>query len=128
MPSISANACSSASDTSLTKCAQSRPTDRGPWPGQVGGSTSSTGTSLPDMTPPAADVIVELTAALPPGRVLTDPDVLRGYERDEADLCDSGTPAAVLRPHTTDEVATALKIASARSTPVVPQGARTGLA
>jgi glycolate oxidase len=74
------------------------------------------------------DVIAELTNALPEGRVLTDPDVLRSFRRDEADLCEAGTPIAVVRPRSTAEVSTMLTIASRTRTPVVPQGARTGLA
>lgn len=76
----------------------------------------------------AGVLIEELLAALPDGTVLTDPDLLRGYQRDEADLCPYGLPAAVVRPHTTADVVTTLKIAAANRTPVVPQGARTGLA
>src|SRR5262252_7374033 len=69
----------------------------------------------------------ELRAALG-DVVVTDPDVLRGYQRDEADLCPAGTPSAVVRPRTTAEVASAVRIAAAHRVPVVPQGARTGLA
>jgi glycolate oxidase len=69
----------------------------------------------------------ELRAALG-GAVVTDPDVLRGYARDEADLCPAGTPSAVVRPRTTAEVASAVRVAAAHGVPVVPQGARTGLA
>src|SRR5262245_6101559 len=60
--------------------------------------------------------------------VITDPDMLRGYERDEADLCASGKPLAVVRPRTTAEVSAIVRIAAAHGIPVVPQGARTGLA
>jgi glycolate oxidase len=83
------------------------------------------GTSLPRVT---NEVIAELLASLPEGSVLTDPDLLQSYRRDEADLCEAGTPVAVVRPRTATEVAATLKIASAHRTPVVPQGARTGLA
>jgi glycolate oxidase len=74
------------------------------------------------------DVGGALRAALPDGAVLTDPDLLRTYQRDEADLCDSGSPLAVVRPRSTAEVSAVLRIASAHGVPVVPQGARTGLA
>jgi glycolate oxidase len=77
---------------------------------------------------PARDLIADLTAALPAGAVLTDPDLRRGHQRDEADLCPSGLPAAVLRPRTTAEVVAVVRIASSYGVPVVPQGARTGLA
>ena len=59
---------------------------------------------------------------------LTDPDLLASYRRDEADLCDSGTPLAVIRPDSTEEVVAAVRWAAANGVPVVPQGARTGLA
>src|SRR5829696_7708278 len=60
--------------------------------------------------------------------LLTDADVVRTYHRDEADLCAAGTPLAVARPRTTDEVAALVRTAARHRIPVVPQGARTGLA
>ncbi|GIJ53934.1 FAD-binding oxidoreductase [Virgisporangium aurantiacum] len=60
--------------------------------------------------------------------LITDPDLLVSYQRDEADLCDSAPPLAVARPTTTDEVARLVAVAAAHRIPVVPQGARTGLA
>lgn len=74
------------------------------------------------------DLVAELLAALPDGTVLTDPDLLRGHRHDEAHLCESGTPAVLVRPRDTAQVATAVRIAAAHHVPVVPQGARTGLA
>ncbi|AUI61790.1 FAD-binding oxidoreductase [Amycolatopsis sp. BJA-103] len=71
--------------------------------------------------------IDDLLAVLPAGRVLTDPDVLAAHCRDEADLCDAGTPLAVVRPRSTAEVAATVRVAAAHRLPVVPQGARTGL-
>jgi glycolate oxidase len=76
----------------------------------------------------ATDVLDDLRAALPGGAVLTDPDVLRTYLRDEADLCDHGTPAALVRPRSTAEVVAVVRCAGRHRAPVVPQGARTGLA
>jgi glycolate oxidase len=75
-----------------------------------------------------ADLIAELTAALPAGTVLTDPDLRRVYQRDQAGLCLAGQPVAVVRPRTTGQVAAAVRIAAAHRVPMVPQGARTGLA
>lgn len=71
--------------------------------------------------------IDDLLATLPADRVLTDPGLLATYCRDEADLCDAGTPLAVVRPRSTAEVAAAVRVAAAHRVPVVPQGARTGL-
>ena len=75
------------------------------------------------------DLLHELRAALPhEGGVLTDPDLLRSYEHDEADLCAYGTPAVVVRPRTTGQVSAILRAASQHRVPVIPQGARSGLA
>jgi glycolate oxidase len=70
----------------------------------------------------------DLRAALGDAAVLTDPDLLRGHRRDEADLCPAGTPVAVTRPRDTAGVVAVLRAAARHGVPVVPQGARTGLA
>ena len=70
----------------------------------------------------------ELRDALGEAAVLTDPDLLRTYQRDEADLCAAGTPLVLVRPRSTAEVAAAVRAAARHGVPVVPQGARTGLA
>jgi glycolate oxidase len=76
----------------------------------------------------SADLLAELRAALPDeSAVLTDPDLLRSYERDEADLAGNGRPAVVVRPRTTGQVAAVLRAAGRHRVAVVPQGARTGL-
>ncbi len=76
-----------------------------------------------------ADPIADMRAALPgPATVLTDPDLMRGYHRDAADLCAAGTPLLVVRPRSTAQVAAAVRVAAAHRLPVVAQGARTGLA
>ena len=75
-----------------------------------------------------ADLVTQLRAVLPESAVLTDPDLLRGHQRDEADLVPFGTPAVVVRPRTTAEVVAVVRAAAEAGVPVVPQGARTGLA
>ena len=74
-----------------------------------------------------SSLVEDLRAVLPPDRVLTDPDLVAGHLRDEADLCEAGTPLVVVRPQETAEVAAAVRVAAAHGAPVVPQGARTGL-
>jgi glycolate oxidase len=74
-----------------------------------------------------ADLIEQLRAVLPEGAVLTDPDLVRTYRHDEADLCVAGAPAVVVRPRSTEQVAAVLRTAAGYGAPVVPQGARTGL-
>jgi glycolate oxidase len=72
--------------------------------------------------------VEDLLAVLPADRVLTDPDLLAVHRHDEADLCAAGTPLAVVRPRSTAEVAATVRVAAAHGVPIVPQGARTGLA
>ena len=72
------------------------------------------------------DALLDELAAVTP--VITDPDLLASFVRDEADMCDVGSPLALVRPRSTAEVAAVVKIAAARRIPIVPQGARTGLA
>ncbi|QNE79674.1 FAD-binding protein (plasmid) [Streptomyces finlayi] len=75
------------------------------------------------------DAVADLRAALPaPDSVLTDPDLLLAGSRDMADLCPAGVPLAIVRPRDTAEVSATVRIAAAHGVPVVPQGARTGLA
>ncbi len=71
--------------------------------------------------------MADLIALLPPGTVLTDPDVLAGYRHDWARDPDAGTPLAVIRPTSTAEVAATLRWANENRVPVVPRGAGSGL-
>jgi glycolate oxidase len=71
------------------------------------------------------DIVAALSAVT---TVITDAEVMRSYRQDEADLCDAGEPLAVARPRSTAEVSAVVRIAAAHGIPVVPQGARTGLA
>ncbi|HWH00088.1 MAG TPA: FAD-linked oxidase C-terminal domain-containing protein [Pilimelia sp.] len=98
--------------------------DRATTEGTAAGRPAAAGAAPRDR----ADLVAALRAALPADAVLTDPDLLHGYQRDEADLCAYGLPVAVVRPRSTAEVAAAVRTAAAHGTPVVPQGARTGLA
>ncbi|MBF6172450.1 FAD-binding oxidoreductase [Nocardia blacklockiae] len=68
-----------------------------------------------------------LRALLPDGVLVTDPDVLAGYRQDRALDPDAGLPPALLRPRTTEQVATVLRWAHEHRVPVVPRGAGTGL-
>ncbi len=68
-----------------------------------------------------------LAAQLPDGTVVTDPDILAGYRQDRALDPDAGMPLALVRPVTTEQVATVLRWAHQHGVPVVPRGAGTGL-
>jgi glycolate oxidase len=68
-----------------------------------------------------------LAASLADSRLITDPDVMEAYRRDEAHLVPAGQPVAVLRARSAGDVARALEWAGQTGTPVVPRGAGTGL-
>jgi glycolate dehydrogenase FAD-linked subunit len=74
------------------------------------------------------ELLTALRGVLPADRVITDPDLLRTYRRDEADLVEDGRPLAVVRPRTTEEVQRVVRLAQRFAVPIVAQGARTGLA
>jgi glycolate oxidase len=78
-------------------------------------------------TDDSAHVFDALCEILPAGRVVTGTESL-AWARDQSDGTTHGTPAVVVFPLTTDEVAAVVRYAAATGTPVVPQGARTGLA
>ncbi len=74
------------------------------------------------------DDLDELVAALPGGRVITDPDIVEGYRRDQTAAVAPGRPLCVVSARGTGEVAAAMRWASAHGAPVVPRGGGTGLA
>lgn len=69
----------------------------------------------------------ELISALPEGRVVTDPATVENYRWDRAFDPDAGTPAAVVRAESTEEVQATVRFAAAHGIPVVPRGAGSGL-
>ncbi|GAB6902993.1 FAD-binding oxidoreductase [Kineosporia succinea] len=72
-------------------------------------------------------VLDELTASLPDGVVVTDPVLTDKYRFDRAADPGAGTPLAVVRAMSTEQVQTALRWASEHRVAVVPRGAGTGL-
>lgn len=72
-------------------------------------------------------VVDELRAALPDGRVVTDPDIVETYRADRAADVRPGQPLAVVRPTTTEQVQRIVRVASAHRTPVVTRGLGSGL-
>jgi glycolate oxidase len=79
------------------------------------------------MSKPAASPLVrELLEALGDDRVLHLPEDLLVYEYDAT--IDRAVPDAVVLPTSTDEVATAVRIAEAHGAPVTPRGSGTGFA
>lgn len=68
-----------------------------------------------------------LLDALPDGVGTAEPEVLAAYRYDKATFCPAGTPLALVRARSTEDVVATLRWASEHRVPVVPQGARTGL-
>lgn len=71
--------------------------------------------------------IDELARDLPSEMLLTDPEAMAGYRHDQAALVPAGTPLAVVRPVSADQVSAVLRWASRHEITVVPRGAGTGL-
>ncbi|RVW09484.1 FAD-binding protein [Prescottella agglutinans] len=72
--------------------------------------------------------LTALADALGSSRLVTDPDVMDAYTRDEAHLATPGRPLAVLIADSAEDVVAAMKWATAHRVPVVPRGAGSGLA
>ena len=72
-------------------------------------------------------ILDALLSTLPPGTVVTDPDVVEGYRYDRAMTVVPGKPLAVVRPASTQEVQQVVAIAAQHRVPVVTRGAGTGL-
>ena len=68
-----------------------------------------------------------LVAALPAGAVVVDPDRMAAYRWDRANDPGVGTPLAVVRAESTEDVQVAVRFAAEHGIPVVPRGAGSGL-
>jgi glycolate oxidase len=73
--------------------------------------------------------LADLSAALPEGRLVTDPDVIDAYAGDEAAVvAPPGRALCLVNARATDEVTATVRWASRHRVPVVPRGGGTGLA
>ena len=68
-----------------------------------------------------------LATLLPEAIVVTDPDLLASYVRDQSRLTAHGNPLAALLPRTTAEVSRCLQVLHDLALDVVPRGAGSGL-
>jgi glycolate oxidase len=71
-----------------------------------------------------ASALVDL---LPDGVVITDPEAMEKYRFDWSRDSAAGTPLAVVRAESADQVQTAVRWAAEHRVPVVPRGAGSGL-
>jgi glycolate oxidase len=75
-----------------------------------------------------ASWIGELQTHLDPCPVVTDPEILAAFSQDQAPLAPVGTPLALVRVRTVQDVVTTLRFANEHRIPVVTRAAGTGLA
>lgn len=71
--------------------------------------------------------LATLVAVLPEGAVITDPDRMASYRWDRALDPNAGTPLAVVRASSTEDVQAAMRFASKYGIAVIPRGAGSGL-
>lgn len=79
------------------------------------------------MTLTEQSVIDELAQALPVDALITDPASMDAYRWDRALDPNAGIPLAVVRPHSTEQVQEAVRIAARSGVAIVPRGAGSGL-
>jgi len=72
-------------------------------------------------------VISALVSAVGAEAVITNPDSLQAYRHDRAEDPDAGTPLAVVRANSTEDVQAAVRIAAQEGIGIVPRGAGSGL-
>ncbi len=75
-----------------------------------------------------SDKLDALRAEVPDAQVITDPDVLDSYRRDQTPVVTPGDPLCVVIARSTADVAATLAWAQRHAVPVVPRGGGTGLA
>lgn len=80
------------------------------------------------MTPTEQGGVAVLTDLVPAEIVMTDPDVVASYARDQSRFTDHALPLAVLAPRTTEEVSRCMQVLHELGVAVVPRGAGSGLA
>ena len=73
------------------------------------------------------DVVEQLAGVLPGDRVLSGEQIVEDYTHDECLTADAVTPAVVVCPESTDEVAAVLRYADVERIPVTARGSGTGL-
>jgi glycolate oxidase len=74
-----------------------------------------------------ASLVDDLTALLDPEQLLIG-EAASPFDRDLSDGTGQGAPLAAVFPHSTEQVSAVVRAAAGHGVPIVPQGARTGLA
>jgi glycolate dehydrogenase FAD-linked subunit len=81
-----------------------------------------------EMTETSGEALAALARGLPAGAVVVDDDVIASYSVDRAMFCPPGKAMALVHAGSTADVQHVMRVASKHGVPVVPQGARSGLA
>jgi glycolate oxidase len=76
---------------------------------------------------PASVVVEALSRGLPPGRIVTDPEVLASLSHDDAEWAPAGQAAAAVRARSEAEVQYVVRTCAELGVAVVARGAGTGL-
>lgn len=79
------------------------------------------------MTTTSRTDLQALIVAVSPNSVITDPDSMSGYRWDRAVDSNAGTPLAVVRATSTEDVQATIRFASEHDIPVIARGAGSGL-
>lgn len=74
-----------------------------------------------------SDVIESLAEVVPARELVTDPDIILAYAKDQAGFCEAGAAVAVVMARSVDTVVATLRVATEHQIPVVTRGAGTGL-
>src|SRR5215468_1090706 len=72
-------------------------------------------------------VLEEIAVGVPKHRIVTDPDIVAGLSSDQGFGAGVGTPLAVVRAESADEVVDVVRACIRHRVPIVPRGAGTGL-
>jgi glycolate oxidase len=75
-----------------------------------------------------SDVLDDLRTVLADGQVVTDPDLMEAYRRDQTPVITPGQPLCVVHARSTGDVAATLGWAQRQRVPVVPRGGGSSLA
>lgn len=89
--------------------------------------STTASTPAPAAPPAGPDLAAALRAACPGLDVSTDAADIEGHRHDWGNDPGAGTPLAVVRPTSTEQVQAVVRFAAARDLPLVPRGAGSGL-
>ncbi|TQC44843.1 FAD-binding protein [Rhodococcus sp. WS4] len=94
---------------------------------EAGGGALVTATDTAPPSAPTATLLADLSALIGDESVITDPDIVASYARDQSRFTPFATPAGLLIPRSTEQISECLAAAHRLGVPVIPRGAGSGL-